>query len=291
VWFRTDDKAPDHPKFRDLTGNQISTWWVMGSWCSEYETDGRISQRTATQIAERFEPAPDLFGTGEHPNLARLCVPPPGYETGLLERTDSGYVLHDFLDYNPSKRELEMERRRKRIARRKAEAERRKAHRVRTSADRTARRTSGERPAPVQITRDAVPTRPDPTRVVTTNTSVADASVKQVVELYRSLPGIEATAKDGGVLAAQVRQHGAETVMGFLRVNGAMIGAAHYPLQYVVKGLQGEAARKVEGKIPPPPERPPLTDEERAAAEVARAKVREEWHARVQRLSSHMTMS
>lgn len=89
-------------------------------------------------------------------------------------------------------------------------------------------------------------------------------TVAELVELYRSLPGVEATKKDGGVIAGQVGRFGDALVELVIREGGYMIGAATHPLQYFVKlceGRQSQAPRVVPSTAEVPKVRPaPLPD-------------------------------
>jgi hypothetical protein len=85
--------------------------------------------------------------------------------------------------------------------------------------------------------------------------------VGELVDLYRSIPGIVASPRDGGVIAGQVGAVGADVVRRVLRDSAAMIGAAQYPLQYLVRACRGEAKRSA------PPPRPAILDESPLAPE------------------------
>lgn len=100
-WVKVDDKAWSHPKFTDLSGNAVRLWLFALCWCNQQETDGNI-------------PRGALRVLGGSPKDARALV-----AAGLWVETDSGWVVHDFLTYQPSKaqRNAQREMVRERVAR------------------------------------------------------------------------------------------------------------------------------------------------------------------------------
>lgn len=89
-WLRTDDLYPDHPKLACLP---IAARWAhlrCMSYCARYLTDGFIPAETAREYA------------GEY--LSLLTSPPPKpFENPLLGSCDGGFIVHDYLDYNPTR--------------------------------------------------------------------------------------------------------------------------------------------------------------------------------------------
>jgi hypothetical protein len=90
-WFRLDDQGAFHAKVL-LAGNEAyGAWCRAGQWASAQRTDGIVPEQVAKQIA---------------PNRIwqRLI------EAGLIEpraASTDPYVIHDFLEYNPSRSELD----------------------------------------------------------------------------------------------------------------------------------------------------------------------------------------
>jgi hypothetical protein len=64
-------------------------WCRAGQYASNKKTDGFVSHRAAKQINSDVRVWKRLV------------------EVGLMESAEGGYVIHDYLDYNPSKAELE----------------------------------------------------------------------------------------------------------------------------------------------------------------------------------------
>lgn len=91
-WFRVDDGFHSHPKVLAV-GNEAAGLYVRcGSWCAQHRTDGQIPREIAL-----------LYGnTG--------CVSFLEAE-GLWIPTKTGWRMHDYLAYNPSKKQVEAERR------------------------------------------------------------------------------------------------------------------------------------------------------------------------------------
>jgi hypothetical protein len=85
AWVKLDDKMWSHPKFGELTGDAVRLWVFALCWCNQHETDGAVP-RGALRV---------LVGTEK---LAQaLC------KAGLWRETETGWQVHDFLAYQPSK--------------------------------------------------------------------------------------------------------------------------------------------------------------------------------------------
>jgi hypothetical protein len=92
-WFRIDDTFADHPKVTSA-GNAAAGLWVRcGTYSSRFLLDGHIPSDVARGYGSRREI--------ERLVLARLWVP-----------DDDGYVMPDFLDYNPSAEAVKLARKR-----------------------------------------------------------------------------------------------------------------------------------------------------------------------------------
>lgn len=102
-WFRVDDKFAFHAKAVRAGNAAIGVWVRLGAWSSDQLTDGKLPGEIAKVIA-----GPDV-GT-----LDRLC------EVGLLEREGENYAMHDFLDWNPSGKQVKRQRKELSEARSKA---------------------------------------------------------------------------------------------------------------------------------------------------------------------------
>lgn len=95
-WLKLDDHLDDHPKLtrhdRDYDAC-LSTFVQLGLYCARNLTDGVVPPR----VEARFDPR----------IIALLCEPFKD-GPGQCERDQDGrLVVHDYLDYNPSKAEAE----------------------------------------------------------------------------------------------------------------------------------------------------------------------------------------
>lgn len=95
-WVRIDDHAPRHPK--QLQAGPMACWlWVCGlSYCSEHLTDGHIP---SVALLTFNIPRPER-------EAERLV------EVGLWESTKTGYRVHDYHEYQPSKGQVTERKRR-----------------------------------------------------------------------------------------------------------------------------------------------------------------------------------
>ena len=114
VWVKLDDQFTENPKV--VQAGPLAGWLhVCGLvYCGRNLTDGFIPAvmvpRLATfdhigittgGMAGMFEFGHDI----EHAELVDQLI-----AVGLWEETDGGYVIHDYLDYNPSKADVLAER-------------------------------------------------------------------------------------------------------------------------------------------------------------------------------------
>ncbi len=102
-WVKLDDKLPGHRKI--LAASPEAAWLHIEGlcYCAQQETDGAIPD-TALAMLTRFSKPKAM-------KLAARLV-----EVGLWERNSAGWLVHDYLDYNPSRKELEARREIKRRA-------------------------------------------------------------------------------------------------------------------------------------------------------------------------------
>jgi hypothetical protein len=104
-WFRIDDGMLDHPKWKRAirTGGDaaLHLWLALGTWCSRHLTDGLIP---ADMLGEISGPR----GKRTQERAWRGLI-----ESSLIVRHSDGSVLvHDYLDYNPSRADVLTERER-----------------------------------------------------------------------------------------------------------------------------------------------------------------------------------
>lgn len=124
TWVRLDDQFADHPKIVGLSASAFRLHVTAICYAARQETDGVIP-RAAAFVVKRI--AGELVAAG------------------LWDAHPRGYVVHDYLDYNPSASELLSKRHAKRMA----------------GAKGAASRWHGEGNAPGPARPDPVPLQPD----------------------------------------------------------------------------------------------------------------------------------
>jgi hypothetical protein len=119
-WFAVDDGFDNHPKIRKAGNAAAGLFCRMGAYCSRNATEGIV-------------PGPVARDYGTAPQLRKLMdlgmVHPFGHACSDCKQPEKGgFVMHDYLQYNRSRKEIEdarkagVERQRKRRARLAAEA-------------------------------------------------------------------------------------------------------------------------------------------------------------------------
>ena len=121
-WVKLDDQFPNHPKVVGLRAESVRTHIAALCYCARYLTDGELTK--AAVLALRGEA-----------DVADLVA------SGLWEESGSGYRVHDYLTYNPT-REQELARREKDAARKQ---------RGRKDSKRTPRRIRPDSSGPVPV--------------------------------------------------------------------------------------------------------------------------------------------
>ena len=95
-WGRVDDHHYRHEKVAELHEDHrkgaIALFWLAISWCNDRLTDGRVPRGTVRILGGEIAEADELV------------------RVGLWEPDGSGYRIHDFLDFNKSKAQVEQER-------------------------------------------------------------------------------------------------------------------------------------------------------------------------------------
>lgn len=91
AWFKVDDGMHSHPKTLDAGNEAIGLWARCGSYCSHYLTEGFVKRDVAL-----------LYGD--------MALVDTLVKVGLFEPVEGGWLMHDFLDYNPTKEKVLAER-------------------------------------------------------------------------------------------------------------------------------------------------------------------------------------
>lgn len=107
-WVKLDDRFPSHRKVALLSDRAFRLHVSAMCWCAENLTDGHIGDRELALVA----------------NIRGIKATAKQLEdAGLWDRVDGGWVVHDYLEYNPSREQV--------LAERKKNAERQERFRQR----------------------------------------------------------------------------------------------------------------------------------------------------------------
>jgi hypothetical protein len=101
-WFKLDDSFHAHPKVEAAGNAAVGLWVRCGSYSAHYLTDGHITHQVARRLGRPVE-------------IDRLL------ESGLWVLNGAGYWMPDYLEYNPSAKQVRADRlkARERMARRR----------------------------------------------------------------------------------------------------------------------------------------------------------------------------
>lgn len=100
-WLRVDDKAAFNRKVLKAGNEAFGALIRMGCWSADHLTDGVIPVETALLVASED-------------TIERLCG------VGFLERKGEDYIVHNYLEYNPSADQIRSHREETSNARREA---------------------------------------------------------------------------------------------------------------------------------------------------------------------------
>lgn len=107
-WVKLDDRFPSHRKIALLSDRAFRLHVSALCWCAENLTDGHITDRELPLVAK-------IRGMKATAKALE--------DAGLWDRVEGGWIVHDYLDYNPSREQV--------LAERKKNAERQERHRRR----------------------------------------------------------------------------------------------------------------------------------------------------------------
>ena len=95
AWVKIDDQFTDHPKI--VAVGPLAAWmYVCGlTYCGRYLTDGWIPRGQIRKLADVDNPS-EL--------VAKLVA------SGLWDEQEDGYRVHDYLEYNPTAKEVKATR-------------------------------------------------------------------------------------------------------------------------------------------------------------------------------------
>lgn len=99
TWLRLDDAYPDHPKVLPLSDAAFRLDVTAKCWAAARATDGLITRSDLKVLAAKLEAPRGVARVVD--NLVA---------SGLWEVSGEGWKLHDWLDYNPSAKEVAADR-------------------------------------------------------------------------------------------------------------------------------------------------------------------------------------
>lgn len=146
-WVRLDDRFPSHRKVALLSDRAFRLHVSALCWASENLTEGKIMDRELPVIAR----------------IRGVKTSAKELETaGLWDRVEAGWMIHDYLEYNPDRAKVQAER--------EANAARQQAWRDRKRAEREAKKAAEEaaRNAPRNGVTNDVSGRPNNTTATAT---------------------------------------------------------------------------------------------------------------------------
>ncbi len=91
MWVKLDDKAWAEPKVQEVGNEAFGAYCRMLSFCGGHLTDGKVTDQTASFITR--------------PKIVERLA-----EFGFVNQRGTGLLIPDFLDYNPSKEQVETKR-------------------------------------------------------------------------------------------------------------------------------------------------------------------------------------
>lgn len=91
MWVKLDDKAYAAPKVQEVGNESFGAYCRMLSFCGGHLTDGKVTEQMAGFITR-----PKI--------IERLA------EFNFVQMRGNGLLIPDFLDYNPSREQVEAKR-------------------------------------------------------------------------------------------------------------------------------------------------------------------------------------
>jgi hypothetical protein len=144
-WFAIDDQFPFNVKVLCAGNAAVGAWVRLGAWSAGQLTDGFVPADVARQIASAAE-------------LRSLERAPAGTERGMIVRVDGGWLLPDYLDFNPTAASVKARR----------DRERERIANKRSGVARNTDATSGQHRGRLPSSTRQVVVSPTPTPVSTT---------------------------------------------------------------------------------------------------------------------------
>ena len=143
-WGKVDDKLHSSQKWLATPLRARGLWAGAVSWCMDQLTDGAIPEHVVRALGGTRKDAADLV------------------RTGLWEEAETGWIFHDWLEYQPSREQILAERAAAAARQKKA---RDRAKQKRDQAEHDAVTGQSRRDSHRDYTRESRSPRPDPTHI------------------------------------------------------------------------------------------------------------------------------
>lgn len=92
AWVKIDDQFADHPKIREVGPIGMAIQVAALCYCNRFLTDGVLKKESAKALVTSLT---------RDKNFVKKMV-----SAGLWDEHPEGYIIHDYLEYNPSKTEV-----------------------------------------------------------------------------------------------------------------------------------------------------------------------------------------
>lgn len=113
-WVRISDDFPHHPKAVEVGPLGLAMYVAGLCYCNRYLTDGKIPQRAIATLLDFGDHAwDDESGMTDDQFTARIAD--RLVDAGLWRRNGTKFIVHDYLQYQPSKRQVLADRERDRV--------------------------------------------------------------------------------------------------------------------------------------------------------------------------------
>jgi len=117
-WVRFDDQFPIHRKVRGLSDTAFRLHIEAVFWCARNLTDGFVPADDLLDVASARRPlkfVPELVVRGIWHLADESCKSEycPAHVDNQGHPVDSGWLIHDYFEYQPSKAKVERERKAK----------------------------------------------------------------------------------------------------------------------------------------------------------------------------------
>lgn len=170
AWLRLDDATYEHPKI--LTAGPLPEllYYRLLQWSQQHLSDGVIPTAVLDRVAADILPICSDLANGHsvtaYGALARVLI-----DVGLLEETDTGYSIHDYLDYQDASHWVQHKKGVRAAAGSKGGSKTQANRQAKTKQ--TAEQTSTHQipvPKPIKkTTRAKTPSKPDPVDIGSTD--------------------------------------------------------------------------------------------------------------------------